>query len=330
MIVPIEEIAKSPIVFLCDLSWVSYKSHHAYTYFDPISKTKKPTLTVEFAGATFSSGHVYGVLNTIKNIKTRFPDSSIVLCMDGLNYKEKIKETHPESEYKQNRGGGISEEIHRDSVETLSMASAFPQVYYSYHQDYEADTLMASIAWELEKFKNIKRVLIYTADKDLLQTTSNKISLIKQWESHPNQLGLMGQSYAQAFFGVDVKQIPLFRAITGDASDNLKGIQRFPKKLLKDVFNESKVEDPKQLWELITLNPKLKSNKSIKNLIREFETVRVNYSLMKIVPKPFQIERMERKDLQDQLFEKWRMGSIECFLKKFLRERKLEEKTNLI
>ena len=84
------------------------------------------------------------------------------------------------------------------------------------------------------------------------------------------------EQFTKKFHGVGPDKLVLFRAVAGDSSDNIKGVPRFPRELLKEIVNQSETLDD------IFKVESVKYSKQIDKL-RECETqVRANYRLMKL------------------------------------------------
>lgn len=88
-------------------------------------------------------------------------------------------------------------------------------------EGYEADDLIGTIAQQARS--NETRVLILTGDRDLIQLVNNSVLIISP-QKGLSQIKLYDVEETKNKFGVAPSQIPDFKALAGDASDNYKGV----------------------------------------------------------------------------------------------------------
>ncbi len=116
-------------------------------------------------------------------------------------------------------------------------------------EGYEADDILASFAKKAEK--NNYLTYIISPDKDLLQTMSEYIKILK---IENNSFVEMNNEYVIKKFGVNSFQIKDYLAIVGDRSDNIPGIKGI-------------------------------GSKGAANLLREFKTLKGIYSNLELINK---------------------------------------------
>lgn len=250
-------------------------------------------LQVNVEGVNVMTGHLYGFMNLIVFLKSKFPKCSIVLAIDGFD--EKRREI--DSNYKGNRESSeVSVYAGVKDVELL--CSAFDGVYRVFNKDYEADDAMFSVSKKLERLcvKNgeKKNIYILTNDKDLLQCAGGYITVIRkfgrgsEWFSDADTVN----SYEdiQRFFpGVSAKNIAIYRAIVGDASDNLKGYYRFMKKDAAYISENVDVCDV-CLLEKDGFDEKYRKSLDIVN--KNYSVFKNNYDIMSLKDFDFEIEKV--------------------------------------
>lgn len=197
-------------VILIDLSWILYRSYYAFK--DLTTQEGEPT------------GQWYGLVNTIKRLSDSYPHALILLVDDGCPVERKeLNES-----YKGNREHGVHFEDKHNTVDTL--IQPLPNVYRVYHPYLEADDLLYSIS----RYKDYQNhFIIHTSDKDLLQaidsttTWANKIDggFLLEYNEQSSY-------YKDNFQDLAPFQLPFYRAVLGDPSDNLSIIRpRFPSKV---------------------------------------------------------------------------------------------------
>jgi DNA polymerase-1 len=99
----------------------------------------------------------------------------------------------------------------------------------------EADDIIASA---VRKFQpQVEQIYIYTSDSDLWQLAGDQVAVISRRKGH--DLFLISETDVMAELGVRPAQIPQYKAIVGDKSDNIPGLKGFgPKRALAILDNE--------------------------------------------------------------------------------------------
>lgn len=201
---------KNETVILIDLSWLLYRSYYAYK--DLTNRDGEPT------------GQYYGLTKTIQQLSDNYDDALILLVDDGAPLERKqLNES-----YKANREHTVHFEDKKNIVDCL--IQPLPSVYRIYNPIAEADDLLFTIS-RIKDFGN--HFIIYTSDKDLYQAVDDTTLLSS--EISGGRLILKGtdsKQYIDHFNDLHPRQVPYFRAVVGDPSDNLKIIRpRFPSKI---------------------------------------------------------------------------------------------------
>lgn len=160
-------------------------------------------------------GMVYGFASTLLHILDQFPPDQIFVTFDT---KEKTFRHEMDETYKAQREKAPDD--------------FYPQIPYIYEllehfhipvlalPGYESDDIIGTIAHTMQKRKDT-RVEIFSGDLDFLQLVNECVRLEKFNGSTPLP---MGPEETRARFGIDPEQMVDFKAITGDSSDNYKGI----------------------------------------------------------------------------------------------------------
>lgn len=252
-------------VILIDLSWVLYRSHYAYS-----------TLTNQQGEST---GSYYGLCRTIQTLKTSYPNSLILLVDDG----HPVERKQLNESYKGNREHTVHFTDKKHNVDCL--IQAVPNVYRIYNSIEEADDLLFSIS-RIKQYNN--QFIIYTSDKDLYQSLDdttllaseiNKGYLVTKDQTH--------EQYVKNFSDLLPYQVPYFRAVLGDPSDNLKIIRpRFPSKVAYYFAKNLvyKVGDKVIVHEYPTPRPDELTEKQYQNLSEIYSSFEFmnNLKLMKL------------------------------------------------
>ncbi|MGN1189527.1 MAG: 5'-3' exonuclease H3TH domain-containing protein [Candidatus Ornithospirochaeta sp.] len=160
----------------------------------------------------------------IKEIKLLYATKAIVV-FDGDGAEERIKE-YPE--YKANREndweGLEPEEIPFSQEEDIKKALDYMEIKYIYSEGTEADDYIASIA---KKGEEKGDVVISSFDSDFFQLISERVSVLRY---RGKASVLWDKTRFISEFGFSPEFYSLYKAITGDTSDNIKGIEGMGRK----------------------------------------------------------------------------------------------------
>lgn len=159
---------------------------------------------------------VFGVASMIIQIlKTEQPDS-LLFCFDEGS------DTFRHKEYEAYKDGRAEtpQDFYDQIPQVFALIDAFGISRVS-HPGFEADDLLCTYARRREKAGD--RVTIVTGDRDALQLASDHIRIAIPAKGYqvPEYLD---PPAIEAKYGVRPDQIPFYKGLTGDASDNLKGV----------------------------------------------------------------------------------------------------------
>jgi DNA polymerase-1 len=165
-------------------------------------------------------GIIFGFLKQILAVSKRFNSRRFVFCWDSRS-KERIKLS---SVYKQNRRKEKSEEEEEldriaydqfDAIRKIILPTiGFRNIFIE--DGYESDDIIAKIV----KDNNIGNAVIVSADSDLYQLLSEKVSLLIS-----NDKPLFTKSDFVDKFGIEPSLWAEVKAIAGCPSDNVIGIK---------------------------------------------------------------------------------------------------------
>ncbi|MCB2384062.1 DNA polymerase I [Shewanella sp. SR1] len=190
-------VAKNPLV-LVDGSSYLYRAYYA-----------PPHLTNSKGEAT---GAVYGVVNMLRSLLTRYQPSHIAVVFDA---KGKTFRNDMYSEYKAQRPP-MPDDL-RSQIEPLHRiirALGLPLISIS---GVEADDVIGTIARQAS-LEN-RAVLISTGDKDMTQLVDENVTLINTMTDT-----IMGPEEVAIKFGVGPDRIIDLLALMGDKADNIPGL----------------------------------------------------------------------------------------------------------
>ncbi len=192
------------VFLILDSNSILYRAFHAL-----------PSLTTKSGEPT---GAVYGFcLSLFRMIKDFQPDF-ICACFD---FPAKTFRHQTFKEYKAKRPP-TPDELKPQIPKVKKILSSFGIPYFE-KEGFEADDIISTIK---EKIKNEKdlEILIVSGDQDLLQLVDEKTKVLVMTRGIKNSILFDKEKVKEKFEGLEPFQIPDFKALVGDPSDNIPGI----------------------------------------------------------------------------------------------------------
>ena len=152
----------------------------------------------------------------------------------------------------------------------------------------EADDLIAGYA---SSFKQTE-CIIASLDSDFFQLITETVSILRYRGKHTL---LCTPEYIMQKFGISAKQYADFKALTGDASDNIKGADKIGPKTAARLLNEFGT-----LENLLLQAEKIKKNSIKASVLKNTERLKTNYKLIQLnasVPLPFSLDTLAYRDV---------------------------------
>lgn len=184
--------------------------------------------------AAFSGGEhniASGVITFANEVLTRFQPDSLIFCWD---YGKSRFRSELYSQYKATREKPAKLDIESiysqvDILRRYLSKMGIQQVRVS---GIEADDLISWVS-EYAVLSLDKDVVIVSTDKDLWQLITPRVSVFD-----PIRSTFATPEFVKLSFGVAPKDIPIYKALVGDTSDNIKGIKGIGEKLAIKLFEE--------------------------------------------------------------------------------------------
>lgn len=202
--------------FLIDALNLAYRAHNA-------------NFELKTAAGTFS-GMFYGFVRTIFSLKKKYRGYKFEVVWDRK--PEHKREIQPD--YKAGRSS-LSDTVTGqipDIQEFLKCAGVD-----QFHMDgQEADDVIASL---VERYlPEAGTTIVYSNDKDLLQLVKTGKVVVFKPKVGANPEKFYDEEAVVEQFGVPPCKLACFRSFDGDASDNIKGVNRVPRKIIANLVNE--------------------------------------------------------------------------------------------
>lgn len=212
-----------------------------------------------------STNGLYGFIRSIQKLRQDFLPRYLVLVFDAPNNKKTRLEIYPD--YKANRSPP-PEDLYPQIkwAQDFCMLSGIPVLSIP---NVEADDTMGSIAKWAEK--NDTEVFLCSSDKDLCQLVSDKIVILNTYK---NNLILTSKDVEETF-GIPPSLFIDYLSITGDASDNIPGMQGFGPKTAATLLQKFGSLD-----DLLSNPEKVSGKKKQKTLKEQAELARISKRLV--------------------------------------------------
>lgn len=222
------------------------------------------------------SGHVYGSIRSLMGVLENELESGkwcLCFCCDGKDAKMARQAKVPS--YKANRDSSRWNPI----SEVEEVLRFIPGLHIK-QEGKEGDD---ALAWVVQKCSSTRPVVLLTGDMDLWALIGPNVKVFS-----PNLKRYVTQEDVVEHYGIThCTNIPLCKALFGDQSDNIKGIERLQKRQVRptiDVLASSRGKVPMEgfLAALAQQKPPEMTQKSYDKIISERQRLLDNYSI--IVP----------------------------------------------
>lgn len=246
---------------------------------------------------------LYGFTSMLMKIIDENPDF-IAICFDLKEPTFRHKEYKEYKAKRQVQPPSLTEQL--PYIKEISETLGIP-IYTK--EGFEADDVIGTLAKEAEK-QGLQAEIV-SGDKDLFQIASPHIHVLRTTKGI-SEMNLYDPSKIKEEMGISPNQIPDFKALRGDPSDNIPGIpgigEKTALKLLEEFHslenlleNIGKIENQK-------LREKIEQNKDLAILSKRLGTIITN------VPIEIDFKKAKREPLNWQeiipLFEKFEFRSL--------------------
>lgn len=273
--------------FLIDALNLAYRAHNA-------------NFELRTGNGTFS-GMFFGFVRTMLALKKKYRGYKFEVIWDRK--PEHKKELQPD--YKAGRSS-LPDTVFGQvpDIEKYLRNSGVDQYYM---EGQEADDVLATLA---EKYsKEAETVILYSNDKDLLQLVKTGKIVVYKPKVAANPEKFYDEEAVKEQFGVDPEKLACFRSFDGDASDNIIGVPRVPRKIIASLVNEYTTID--RIYENLpskTLTDFQRSaiEESRSRVATNYKLTKLNRDLKSIVcdKSVYQIDELKK------LFDKYEIKSL--------------------
>jgi len=177
------------------------------------------------------TGVVVGFIRTLASLRKKHPDARIYVTWDGSNQRRQTVFPDYKGNRKKRAAPPVSPEAMPgfDQLAFLREVLPFLGVKQGINVVEEADDVIAALArGELSGQNN----LIFSTDRDLLQLVTGTTQMLVPGVGGRKD-AMYDQAAVEGAFGVPPERLVQLRAFFGDPSDNIPGVPRVPKKVLR-------------------------------------------------------------------------------------------------
>jgi DNA polymerase-1 len=203
------------VLFILDVSGYVFRAYHALP---PLSNSKgEPTHAI------------MGTVNMLQKVVNERKPKMLCVAMDSKapSFRKTI-----DPRYKATRPPAPPD-LHQQMARCEQVVRAYNIPVYE-QAGLEADDLIAAITVRATKDK--MRVVIVSADKDMMQLVHDEDDMVLMWDSMRDKV--YGPAEVKEKMGVRPSQVRDWLALTGDTSDNVPGVPSVGPKTATDLLTE--------------------------------------------------------------------------------------------
>lgn len=271
-------------------------------------------------------GGIYGTLKSLQKFCNDFNPSLIFAVWDGEggNKRKRLinkdyKEGRKVLKNKNYEMPGMNRDEEKENqlwqqLKVIEYFNEFPIIQFM-EDSTEADDIIAFIA-QREKYKEYQKIII-SSDQDFLQLVDDDINVY-----FPTKNALMSTGSVVETYGIHPHNFVIARAIAGDSSDNLKGIQGAG---LKSISKQFDFLSNKTGYYLENIYERCQeSNKNLllfKRILEGKDIINQNYKIMQLTIPDISISSKEKikREIDDFSFK---VNKLKCIF--MMRENEID------
>ena len=226
-----------------------------------------------------------GFVGALLKIVRMVSPTHVVVLFDG-ECENARAEINPE--YKANRPdfkGFDENDIPFSQLPDVYAALDYLGIRHAETVDCETDDVIASYAITLS---GECKVIISSFDSDFFQLITESVSVLRY---RGDKTVICDPSYIRAKLGIEPCQYADHKSLTGDSSDNIKGVDKVGAKTATDLLRQFGTLDG-----VLANAVQIKRPSVRESVIKNAERARMNYRLIKLTvsaPLPFSLDELE-------------------------------------
>lgn len=268
---------------------------------------------------------VYGLVSMLLRVIMDLKPTHIAVAFD----EKEPTFRHKEFPSYQAQRPSITKELSSQFDKARSVFESIGIPVYS-KPGFEADDIIGTIANSSVKSKKIDEVIIITGDRDILQLVGTNVKVYMPVVGLTNAR-LMGPKEVVEKIGVFPGQIPDYKALVGDPSDNYPGIPGVGSKTAIELIKRFKTLE--NIYKHLDEIPKKIADK-LKEKEKEAKLYLRLATVVKDVPLKFELEEASRWDIDNskvvELFSEFGFKTLTQRVKKIAKELDQEKQMTLL
>ena len=274
------------------------------------------------------TGAIYGLSNILIKIFRDSPPDYAIAFFDRPEptFRKKMFD-----EYKIHRPKA-PDELVSQIIEAHNLFKKFGLKTYE-APGFEADDLIGSAALKFKEEKNLK-ITILTGDLDTLQLTDNDKVVVETLKKGISETIIYNEDAVLQRYGIKPHQIPDYKGLVGDASDNIPGVKGIGPKTASEIIQE--YESLENFFRKISSLNKIPERKAVQyqKIIDSKETALLSKKLATIhVNVPLEIKNLSELEFTKIPVEKvvpyFKEMGFQSLIKRLSDKEQLTENKNL-
>jgi 5'-3' exonuclease len=181
------------------------------------------------------TGGIYAFVRSLCKVHERF-GGEIIVCWEGGS-RRALKRTMAFPEYKKHKAPDpereVTLEVMADQIKQLHQLLSALGITQAKAPGWEADDAMATLARRAAKNGHV--AAIYSGDSDMYQCVNDRVFMIRPITK---DIEVITPEGVAALTGVAPSKIPLWKALSGDTSDGIPGVNGIGKVGAARLVNE--------------------------------------------------------------------------------------------
>jgi len=192
-------------------------------------------------------------LSQIRKVITEIKPQYLIIIWDTQEQTQKHKD---HDFYKANRIKNYSnfEDSPFHHLENIKKLLQILHITNIEIKGFEADEIIATAAHKFNSKSNKNQTYIFSNDLDFYQLLSNNVSLVN---IKRKEINVVTPKWLMENLGIRSDKYVLFKSLTGDRADNIRGIPNIGAKRAAKIINKDIKFDFEKFYKILEINKKL-------------------------------------------------------------------------
>jgi len=255
---------------------------------------------------------IFGFTQSLLNAILQFNPTHVVCAWESEDQPSFRKALYPKYQINRKSGDPEEEMIFKDQIPKVATLLKELNIVRLFENGFEGDDIVGTISKKFSEEDPASEIVIYTADKDMLQLVDNNISVFRPSSPPFIKSKLVDEKTFFEDYGFSSKQMIDYKALRGDPSDNIPGVYGIGDKTAKSLI--IKFGSLENIYENIDKIEKTGvRNKLLKNRENAFLSKQLS-TIITNIPIDFDIENANigliDTDRAVNVFEKFEFTSL--------------------